>query len=126
MAILSCVLWSTSGRLPALSCTSRFWISVLSLNRPPTLLTIDSSFRASSMGTPNLTLSVVRYQLFACGVLQQYVANVADGLGHVVVDDFVAVAAFLGEFPAGGGQPAGKRILVLRIAGTETALQLID
>ena len=42
---LSSLPASTSGRAPALSATSRFWISVESLNRPPTLLTICFFFQ---------------------------------------------------------------------------------
>src|SRR3954449_13206092 len=47
--ILSTPRWSTSGRAPWFSAIIRFWISVESLNRPPTLLTIDSSFSSSSI-----------------------------------------------------------------------------
>src|SRR5205809_2205668 len=43
---------STSGRAPLLSAISRFWISVDSLKRPPTLLTMASSFRSSGMTGP--------------------------------------------------------------------------
>src|SRR5258707_5433008 len=52
MAILSAVLTSTSGLAPVLSATMRFWIKVDSLNRPPTLLTIPSSSKSSSISFP--------------------------------------------------------------------------
>src|SRR5437763_7327116 len=38
---------STSGRAPSISSSIRFWISAVSLNRPPTLFTISSLFNAS-------------------------------------------------------------------------------
>src|SRR5438552_16697426 len=38
---------STSGRAPSISSSIRFWISAVSLNRPPTLFTISSLFSAS-------------------------------------------------------------------------------
>src|SRR3954470_12117235 len=60
MAILSCrissittsrsvwpLLRSTSGRAPSISSIIRFWISAVSLNRPPTLCTISSLLSAS-------------------------------------------------------------------------------
>src|SRR3954470_18443919 len=47
--ILSTPRRSTSGRAPWFSAIIRFWISVESLNRPPTLLTIFSSFSSSSI-----------------------------------------------------------------------------
>src|SRR5437016_11303112 len=49
MAILSGVRRSTSGRAPWFSAIIRFWIKVESLNRPPTLFTISSSFNSSSI-----------------------------------------------------------------------------
>src|SRR3954469_21733809 len=49
MAILSGVRRSTSGRAPWFRAIIRFWIRVDSLNRPPTLLTISSSFNSSSI-----------------------------------------------------------------------------
>src|SRR5215212_10492995 len=38
---------STSGRAPSISSSMRFWISAVSLNRPPTLFTISSLLSAS-------------------------------------------------------------------------------
>ena len=49
ICILSLLSMSTSGRPPALSATRRFWMSVDSLKRPPTLFTISSSRRSSIM-----------------------------------------------------------------------------
>ena len=40
------------GAAPVLRATIRFWMSVESLKRPPTLLTIFSSFKSSSIGFP--------------------------------------------------------------------------
>src|SRR5690349_24503991 len=51
-AILSPSRTSTSGRAPWFNITIRFWIRVESLKRPPTLLTIASSFKSSSMASP--------------------------------------------------------------------------
>src|SRR3954466_4902592 len=57
MAILSPVRRSTSGRAPWFRAIIRFWIRVESLKRPPTLLTISSSFSSSSIvGTPSTTV----------------------------------------------------------------------
>src|SRR5437762_13524950 len=52
IVILSPPRTSTNGRAPVLSATIRFWIKVESLNRPPTLLTIASSLRSSSILFP--------------------------------------------------------------------------
>src|SRR5260221_14476151 len=43
------VMWarSTSGRAPSISSNMRFWISAVSLKRPPTLCTISSLLSAS-------------------------------------------------------------------------------
>src|SRR5215210_2681127 len=49
IAILSLDRTSTRGRAPWFSAIIRFWIRVESLNRPPTLLTISSSFSSSSI-----------------------------------------------------------------------------
>src|ERR1700678_4380030 len=50
--ILSTPRASTSARAPWFSAIIRFWIRVESLNRPPTLLTISSSFSSSIMVSP--------------------------------------------------------------------------
>src|SRR5688500_14456123 len=46
-------LKSTSGRAPPFRATMRRWMSADNLNRPPTLLTISSSFRGSIMRSPH-------------------------------------------------------------------------
>src|SRR3954447_6989103 len=53
--ILSPPRMSTSGRAPWFSAIIRFWIKVESLKRPPTLLTIFSSFSSSSIGGTSST-----------------------------------------------------------------------
>src|SRR5205807_10177335 len=89
IAILSLVRMSTSGRAPVFSATIRFWISVESLNRPPTLLTIASSFKSSSMAVPfEMTLddgTHVRYRPF-----------------QVVIDDLELVLPGPPQLAAGG------------------------
>src|SRR5262249_26123571 len=52
IAILSVVRRSTSGRAPVVSATIRLWMSLGSLKRPPTLFTIFSSFKSSSIACP--------------------------------------------------------------------------
>src|SRR5436190_22466067 len=54
--ILSTPRRSTSARAPWLSAIIRFWIKVESLNRPPTLLTISSSFSSSIISAPVSTM----------------------------------------------------------------------
>src|SRR5580693_4868578 len=57
IVILSTPRRSTSGRAPWFSAIIRFWISVESLNRPPTLFTICSSFNSSSIdGSSSTTI----------------------------------------------------------------------
>src|ERR1700682_1725109 len=80
MVIRSPPRTSTSGRAPLFSATIRFWIRVDSLNLPPTLLTIASSFRSSNMLPP-------------CEMPLQDGAQLGDGGVQVVVDDLVLVLA---------------------------------
>src|SRR3954464_1735320 len=54
--ILSTPRRSTSARAPWFSAIIRFWINVESLNRPPTLLTISSSFSSSIISAPVSTM----------------------------------------------------------------------
>src|SRR5947209_19578499 len=93
MAILSDVRRSTSGLAPVLRATMRFWIRVESLNRPPTLFTMPSSFSSSSMIA-----------------LRKMVADdsghVADGRVQVVVHHLVGVLAGPPQFVPRGLQPA--------------------
>src|SRR3954464_5636362 len=44
---VQCGSRSTSGRAPSINSIIRFWISAVSLNRPPTLFTISSLLSAS-------------------------------------------------------------------------------
>src|SRR5436190_17725399 len=93
MVILSPPRTSTSGRAPVFSATIRFWISVESLNRPPTLLTIASSFKSSSM--------VVPFELTSDNI-----AECGDGLVQVVVDHFKIILSSMGQLPLGRRYPA--------------------
>src|SRR5271157_2636386 len=70
----------TSGRAPPFIATRRFWISVDSLNRPPTLLTMASS-RSSSIIATGLPL------------VSQNCRDFFDRPLQVVVEDHVAVSA---------------------------------
>src|SRR5262249_34283827 len=92
--ILSAPRMSTSGRAPWLSAIMRFWIRVESLKRPPTLLTISSSFSSSIM--------VVRC---STTVLGQDRGELLDGAIQVVVDDLDVILRGQFQLSAGGGQP---------------------
>src|SRR5690348_7536736 len=97
MAILSPPRTSTSGRAPVFSITMRFWIKVESLNRPPTLLTISSSFSSSNMGSP-------------LEVPLEDPPQLGDGRLEFVVDQLVLVLAAVGQLPLRGRQapPDGR------------------
>src|SRR5947209_13477758 len=102
-AILSPPFTSTSGLAPVFSITICFWIRVDSLKRPPTLLTIPSSFSSSSMTAPlELTPDDVPHR--------------RDGRLQVVVDHLVAVLAGSGQLDAGLGQAPLNRFLGLGVA----------
>src|SRR5688500_12751732 len=82
---------SISGRAPSISSSMRFWISAVSLNRPPTLFTISSLFSASiidsdasrSFGSSILDdLDDFRHRL-AQLVVDHHVIERAAALGHV-------------------------------------------
>src|SRR4051812_30463401 len=90
IVILSAPRRSTSGRAPWFSAIIRFWISVESLNRPPTLLTISSSFRSSSIdGSPSTFITFQhRHELLDAGI-------------EVDVDHLLVVPVGLGELLAG-------------------------
>src|SRR3954451_8539910 len=91
MAILSAVRRSTSGRAPWFRAIIRFWIRVDSLNRPPTLLTISSSFSSSSIGRST-----------SAAEAPDEVGEGADGLVQVLVDDMGLVMA-IGQFDLSAG-----------------------
>src|SRR5436309_15952455 len=80
--ILSRPRGSTIGREPWFRAIIRFWIRVESLNRPPTLLTIASSFSSSSIG--NRTSATI---------LGQEVGEGLDGLVEVFIHHDLVVAA---------------------------------
>src|SRR5580700_383765 len=106
---LSGVFMSTSGRLPAFNATSRFWIRVDSLNRPPTLFTIASS-RSSS---------IISFSLH--GV--ENVAQLVDGPLDVVVDDLEAVKSGGLQFSAGDLEPPPNISLAFGPAVAQPAFQ---
>src|SRR6516225_4382970 len=108
MAMLSEVLMATSGLAPWFSATIRFWISVDSLNRPPTLLTIPSSFNSSSIRVP-------REQ-----GLDDVPQLVERGL-PIVVDDLEIVVAGAAELDLGRAQPPLNLLLGFGAALAEPA-----
>src|SRR5262249_36350377 len=106
-------LTSTSGFAPVFRATIRFWIRVDSLNRPPTLLTIPSSFRSSSIGSPRKQTGDDRAQL-------------AGRLVQVLVNDLIVKLRGGGEFPPGRLQPAADGRLVFAPAVAEPPLQFLQ
>src|SRR5437764_15284455 len=92
--ILSSPRGSTIGRAPWFSAIIRFWISVESLNRPPTLLTISSSFSSSSIEGSSSTT-----------VRAQGRHEVLDAAVEVVVDQLDVVPVGLGQLLARLAQP---------------------
>src|SRR5262245_100885 len=105
-------LTSTSGLAPVFKATIRFWISVDSLNRPPTLFTIPSSFRSSSIAGPRKQTGDDRAQ-FGGRLIQ------------VLVNDLIVTLPSAGEFAPGRLEPSGDRRLVLGPTSAEPALQLL-
>src|SRR5579884_751159 len=95
MASLSPPRTSTSGRAPVLRATMRFWISVESLKRPPTLLTIASSFSSSSIPAPFLKS------------LCDQVADLGDRRFQIVVDNHVIEFTHPFQFAPRRRQPHG-------------------
>src|SRR5438309_7800475 len=96
--ILSRPRESTSGLEPWFRAIIRFWIRVESLKRPPTLLTINSSFNSSSIGKSASAM-----------VLGQDGGQFVDGAVEVIVGDLVVVAVGQGDLAAGVRQAAGDR-----------------
>src|SRR5262249_51534141 len=82
IVILSTLRMSTSGLAPWLSMIRRFWISVDSLKRPPTLLTIASSFSSSCIVAPPrlITLPLERLGQYALKLLHRRLQIVVDDL----------------------------------------------
>src|SRR5262245_30470950 len=94
---------STRARAPLFSAIIRFWMSVDSLKRPPTLLTICSSFRSSCMLAPGKGLD-------------QNAVDFRHSVVHVVVENLVVVFVLLGEFLEPVGHAALDGFLALRPA----------
>src|SRR5437773_2728515 len=109
MAILSPPRTSTTGRAPVLSATMRFWIRVESLNRPPTLLTMASSFNSSSMMVPLPMALHNCLQLGDCRI-------------QVVVDDVILVLARTVQFTPGVDEAFLKRSLIFGAAFAKALL----
>src|SRR5580700_658325 len=100
IVILSAPRRSTSGRAPWFSAIIRFWISVESLNRPPTLLTICSSFSSSSIdGSSSTTIRAQgRHKLL-------------DRAVEIVIDQLNIVPVSLGELLTRLAEPPVDRRL---------------
>src|SRR3954452_4856131 len=92
--ILSTPRMSTSGRAPWFSAIIRFWISVESLNRPPTLFTISSSFSSSSIEGSSST-----------AIRAQDSDQVLDATVEVVIDQLYIIPVGLIELFAGLEEP---------------------
>src|SRR3954447_12945686 len=90
IVILSAPRRSTRGRAPWFSAIIRFWIKVDSLNRPPTLLTISSSFNSSSIERSTST---------PLGL--QHGDKLFDTTVEVIVDHLDIIPVGLGELGAG-------------------------
>src|SRR5262245_36512853 len=94
---LSSVFRSTSGRLPPLSATRRFWIMLESLKRRPTLLTMASSRSSSSIGSYLRKLGSHLRGLSSHLRGLNDIADFPHGLFDVVVDDLVRIAVGRGQ-----------------------------
>src|ERR1700722_5362145 len=104
---------STSGRAPVLSMIIRFWISVDSLKRPPTLLTIPSSFNSSSIAFTPLKR------------LLDQLAQLVDASIEVVVKHLVLILSAPFELLAGIGQPQLNLLFALRPSFAKSSLQQV-
>src|SRR3954454_4125164 len=102
IVILSAPRVSTRGRAPWFSAIIRFWIRVESLKRPPTLLTIFSSFNSSSIeGSSSTTIRSQGRDEFL------------DATVEVVVDQLQVVPVRLGKLLARLAEPPQDRHLAL-------------
>src|SRR5262249_22022047 len=104
IAILSPPRTSTSGRAPVFRATMRFWISVESLKRPPTLWTMPSSFNSSSITVPFRKS------------LHDPVADLSDRGLQIVVDDYVIELVDSFQFALRRSQAASDLLLGFRAA----------
>src|SRR4051812_35296189 len=102
IVILSAPRRSTSGRAPWFSAIIRFWISVESLNRPPTLFTISSSFNSSSIEGSSST-----------AIRTQGRDEILDATVKVVVDHENVVPVGFGELLARLAEPPEDRRFLL-------------
>src|SRR3954463_15554367 len=115
IVILSAPRWSTSGRAPWFSAIIRFWMSVESLKRPPTLFTISSSFNSSSIEGSSSRTATVRPE-----GRQEFL----DATVEVVIDELLVVPVVLGELDPGLAEPPQDRRLVLGPTQPQPRLQL--
>src|SRR4051812_26772637 len=123
MAILSPERRSTRGLAPVLSMISRFWIKVESLKRPPTLLTMPSSFSSSCMVSDTFS---------SCGsgtpggeMLAHQGVKLSDGALQDVVDDHMLVLAKAVELQPGRRHAAGDALLGLPALAEALLVQLL-
>src|SRR4051794_33668953 len=93
----------------------RFWIRVESLNRPPTLLTISSSFNSSSIEGSSSTTTTVRLQ-----GNQEFL----DATVEVVIDQLDVVPLRLGELESRLAETPQDRRLILGPAQPQSPLEL--
>src|SRR6516165_7745075 len=110
IVILSAPRRSTSGRAPWFSAIIRFWISVESLNRPPTLFTISSSLSSSSIEGYSSSTTIQA----------QNIEKRLDRRVELVVDQLNVVPVGLGKLFAGLDQAALNRGLAVRTAVEQT------
>src|SRR5271166_498932 len=115
IVILSTPRPSTKARAPWFSAIIRFWIRVESLNRPPTLLTISSSFSSSIMIDSTSTV-----------VLNQDCRQLVNRPLQVVVDQMYVVTLGQLELAPGVGQPPLDRRLVVGAPGSQPLLEHIQ
>src|SRR5436190_1074978 len=117
IVILSTLRMSTSGLAPWLSMMSRFWISVDSLKRPPTLLTIPSSFNSSCIvSSPSRLIRLLRKRP------RQDAVKLPDRPLQIVVGDHMLIVARPFQLVLGRLQPAGERLRRLAVADLQALL----
>src|SRR5258708_6561394 len=103
---------STSARAPWFKAIIRFWIRVESLKRPPTLLTISSSFSSSIMVSPRST-----------AVSQQDRRELVDRAIELVVDHMDIITHCHRLLATSLSQPAPYGFLVVGSSHAESGLQ---
>src|SRR5271157_4831078 len=115
IVILSTPRPSTKARAPWFRAIIRFWIRVESLNRPPTLLTISSSFSSSIMIESTSTV-----------VLNQDCRQLVNRPLQIVVDQMNVVTLGQLELPPGVCQPPLDRRLVIGAPGPQPPLEHVQ